>query len=289
MFNDYVVYIDTDSVYIKLGEWLQSHIDMEKWDSLSLEEKIEHIKLIGKVIENYVNERSFHETQKIHYNSKVDDFAITFEQEKIAFSALFTRKKRYATWTITDGGKWKDEISITGMEIIRSDSPEVVKPMIKKIVEMVLKFESDDKIRDYIRGCKNELRKCSPEEISENKSINNISKYISKDGPIKGTPHQLKGWYNLKILLDRFNLNDRYDIPQEGNKAKVAYLQNNPYRMNSLSFLVWPEELVDRGINIDYNKMIENNFTKKLETIFSVINKENLITGSMGITNLFGG
>lgn len=262
---------------------------MEKWELLSLEEKIEYIKRIGKVIENYVNKRSFHETQKLHYNSQVDDFAIVFEQEKIALSGLFSTKKRYATWTLIDGNEWKDEMSVTGMEIIRSDSPEIVKPMIKEILRMILKFDPDEKVKSYIKKCKKELKKCSPEEIAENMTINKINKYINDNGYEKGTPHQLKGWYNMRFLLNKFGLQDKYDLPQEGNKAKIVYIQKNSFGIGSLSFLEWPEEFIDKGIQINYHKMIENNFTKKIKVLVDAIKKSELLETNISIENLFGG
>lgn len=289
MDKDFVTYIDTDSVYITLEDWLKSHVDMEKWEKLSLEDKIEYIKRIGKIIENHVNKRSFEETQKLHYNSQVDDFSIVFEQEKIALSGLFSTKKRYATWTLTDGGKWKDEMSITGMEIIRSDSPEIVKPMIRDVLEMILRFEPDNNIRKRITKYKKELKGCDPEMIAENKGINKTKKYIKEDGYIKGTPRHLKGLYFMKMLLEKFGLQDKYELPQEGNKAKIVYVTKNPYKVDSLSFLRWPEEFFDKGIFVDYDKMIENNFTKKIQGLLEVINKEELFMQSRNVESLFGG
>jgi hypothetical protein len=129
-------------------------------------------------------------------------------------------------------------MSITGLEIIRGDSPNVVKPYIKEVLKMILKFEPDSKIKKYINKCKKELENCRPEEIAENKTLNNLKKYIRNESYIKGTPHHLKGLYNMKFLLDKFDLNKKYDLPQEGEKAKIVYLQDNPFNMNSLSFLV---------------------------------------------------
>jgi DNA polymerase elongation subunit (family B) len=97
MNNDFVVYIDTDSCYISLENFILQHVDEDKWNGLSQEQQLEYIKKITKPIEEYVNKRSFEETQKLHYNSQVEDFQIVFEQEKIALSALFSTKKRYAT------------------------------------------------------------------------------------------------------------------------------------------------------------------------------------------------
>jgi hypothetical protein len=129
-------------------------------------------------------------------------------------------------------------MSITGLEIIRSDSPEVVKPRIKQILEMILKDYSDDEIKKYISRCKKELKQCGPLEIAENKGINKLEKYsLDNYSYKKGTPHQIKGVINFKFLLNKFQLEGEYDVPKNGDKAKVVYLQKNPFKIESLSFL----------------------------------------------------
>mgnify|MGYP002338705336 CR=1 FL=1 len=287
-YKDYVCYIHTDSLMTKGFEWLRDNgVDEEKWEKLSLEQMLEYIKRIAKEVEKYVNERTFEETQKIHYNSQVFDFATTFEQEKIALSGLFKDKGRYATWTLTDEGKWKDEMSVTGLEIIRSDSPEVVKPLIKKVLEMLLKHYPDEEVKKYITQCKKELRQYSPEEIAENKGINKLEIYTNGSEYKKGTPHHIKGVANFKFLLNRFNLENEYDIPQNGNKAKVLYVQRNPFNIESLSVMNWPKEFDKFGIHVDYEKMIQNNFTKKVNNLLEVIGKEGLLNKNADITTLF--
>lgn len=288
-FIDYCAYIDTDSEYFQIFQWLiDNGIDIDKWNNLSQDEQIKYIQRVAQEVEDYVNQKSFEITQKQHYNSQVDDFKITFEQEKITFSALFSTKKRYATWTLLDGGKWKDSMSITGLEIIRSDSPELVKPKIKQILEMLLKDYSDDEIKKYIKRCKKELKQCNPLEIAENKGINKLDKY-SLDNYFykKGTPHQIKGVINFKFLLNKFQLESEYEVPKNGDKAKVVYLQKNPFKIESLSFLTWPKEFDNIGISVDVGKMIENNFVKKVRGLLEVVNKQDLLNENIGIDSFF--
>lgn len=285
--QDYVCYIHTDSLFIKGFQWLKDMGVGDRWNELSLDKQLEYIKRIAKEIEEYVNRRSFEETQKLHYNSQVDDFKLTFEQEKVVFSGFFKDKGRYATWTLENEGDWVDEMNVTGLEIIRSDSPEIVKPMIKKVLEMLLKDYSDGDIKKYITKCKKELHKCSPEEIAENKGINKLNVYLDGHNYKKGTPHHIKGVANFRYLLDKFGLKNEYEIPQNGNKAKVVYIQKNPYNVECLSFLRWPKEFLDKGIYISYHKMIENNFTKKVEHLLEVLGKESLLSKHIEISSFF--
>ena len=235
--KDHVAYIDTDSCYIKIGQYLEQMGVKDKFETLDQKEQVEYVKRINDVIVNYVNDKCYHITQRKHYNSQVDDFKIVFEPEKIALTGLFSTKKRYATWTLLNDGKWKDDLSITGLEVIRSDSPEMVKPKILEILKMILKKYPDDEISTTIGQHKSELYKATPEEISTNKGINKLTKYL--DTPytwLKKCPHQLKGVANFSFLLNKFKLEDLYDIPLEGNKAKIVYLKKNKYNKISLSF-----------------------------------------------------
>ena len=153
---------------------------------------------------------------------------------------------------------------------------------------MILTNEPDSKIKKYINKCRKELKKCEPEEIAENKGISNTGKYLHSDDTWeKGTPHQLKGIANYRFLLKRFGIENDYEVPQDGNKAKIVYVQKNPFNVESLSFFHWPKEFVDKGIQVDYNKMIENNFIKKVKGLLEVIGKQGLLSANSDISSLF--
>lgn len=284
--KDYVAYIDTDSLAFYLKQWfIDQGVSQEKWDSLNKKTQLDYIKRVSSIVEKYVNEKSYEITQKIHYNSPVEHTKITYEIEKIATSALFATKKRYSMLLISDD--LSEDILVKGMEIIRSDSPEIVKPKIKYLLEMLLKNYPDDDIQEYIKKTKKELKVCSPSEISENKSVNNLDKYIKEEyKAIKGTPHHVKGVANLRFLIRQLNLVDEVEVPGEGVKAKVVYLKPNKYKIDCLSFLSWHKKF-NEAIQIDMNKMIENNFTKKIKSLLEISNKEYLVEEKLDVEDLF--
>ncbi len=112
---DYIVYIDTDSVYIRIGDFIKAHIDEDKWNILSEDQKIEYIAKASDVIEKYVNKNVFENTQLIDYNSNIENFKAVFKQETIASSALFVKKKKYAYLCKMDEGIKKDKVKVTGL------------------------------------------------------------------------------------------------------------------------------------------------------------------------------
>lgn len=280
--KDYVKYIDTDSLFVGLGEWIMDHGLSNAWDGFDKEEKIMWIKKISSVIEKYIDDRIFNEVQLRDYNSQVHDFKIGFKQEIIARSALFVKKKKYSYYLVDKEGVPKDELKTTGLEIVRSDSSEAVRPRLKKVMEMIVKQEPDEKITATIRKYRKELREMTPEELAANVGINNIRKYIKPaDGyphgrPVKGTPWHVKGVYNYRTLLDHLDIKDKYEDIQEGLKAKVIYVKKNPFEVDTITFQEWPSEFND-VLQYDHETMIEKFFINKIKTLLEPLDKEHII------------
>jgi DNA polymerase elongation subunit (family B) len=224
-------------------------------------------------MEKYVDNRIFNEVQLGDYNSQVHDFKIAFKQEIIAQTALFVKKKKYAYWLKDKEGVPSDKIDVTGLEIVRSDSAEAIRPRLKKIMEMIMKQYPDSEISAEIAKYKKELMQLKPEDLAANIGINNIKKYLGRGAPIKGTPWHVKGVYNYRLLLDRLDLKDKYEDIHEGNKAKVVYVKKNPYNVDSIAFIDWPTEF-RKVVQLDKETMIEKFFIKKIRLLLEPINKE---------------
>lgn len=283
--GDMVAYGDTDSLYARLG-YLMDFIGKEKWSALDDEKKIHYIRKIAHVIEEYINDKCYKEVQRGYYNSAVTNFRVRFRQEVVAKAALFVKKKKYSMWIVNEEGVPVDRIKTTGLEIVRSETPEVIRPMLIEIMEMILKGATDNKIIDKFADCKVELKKTRPEGIAVNIGIRGISKYIKYGQIQKGAPWHVKGVYNYRGLIKYLGLEDKYEDLEEGNKTKVVYLKPNIFGYEEISFLRWPKEF-DGIVQIDYDKQIENNFTEKIKILLEPMGKTNLLSGSSSSVDLF--
>ena len=281
-------WLDTDSLFINMGKFLDQHVP--KFSELDDDRKIGFILKLSKVLEDYVNDMCYREVQRKMYNSNVTDFRIVFKQEMVAKTALFVKKKKYGYWAVNEEGAPLDKIKVTGLEIIRSDTPEAIRPRLKVVMDMILKGETDDALVKTIEQYKKELRKVYPEEIAVNIGASNIDKYVSDSGEIiKGTPFHLKGINNYRNLLKHLGLEDKYEDITSGAKTKVVYLKKNALNIDIMSFLRWPSEF-DKVIQIDYEKMLEKYFISKIEILLEPMKKTDLLAGSGGIgLNLFFG
>lgn len=274
---DYISYIDTDSLFISFHEFFKEQNMVNNFDSLNEDGKIQQILNLSRIVENYVNKQVFEQTQLIDYNSQEKDFKIEFKQEIIAKTALFIKKKKYAYWCINEEGTPVDKLSVTGLEIVRSDSSEAVRTRLKDIMEMIMKMEPDEKIIKKIDRYKKELKNVYPEEIAANIGINNINKYIVSGKPTKGTPWHVKGVAAYRMLLNYYGIKDKYEEIYESIKAKVVYVKKNPFGVETITFHRWPQEF-DKDLQIDYDTMIDKFFLKKIGFLLDPMGKIDLIT-----------
>lgn len=278
--KDFVAYIDTDSLFIKFEEFLLSKgIDTDKWKSYPNDKKIEGILKLSRHMEKYVDSCCFKELQQDTYNSIVeqDDFAIVFKQEVVCKSALFIKKKKYGFHVVNKEGVTTDKIDVTGLEIIRSETPSAFKVILKNVLRFILENKSDDEILKFVDDSKDEILKKKPDEISSNISINKLTKYIVDENSIKGTPYHIKGAANYHKLLRLFDLEDHYPKITEGDKASVLYVKPNKYDVDVISYPTWPKQFEDNGIMPDYEKMIEKFLVNKIRILLEPMNKASIL------------
>jgi len=278
--KDFVAYIDTDSLFLKFEEFLLSRgIDEEKWKAHPDDKKIDAILKLSKLLEKYVDNSCFEELQQNTYNSivKQDDFAIVFKQEIICKTALFIKKKKYGFNVVNKEGVPTNKIDVTGLEIIRSETPSAFKVILKDVLRFILENKSDKDIIDFVDSCKDNIKSKQPHEISSNISINKLSKYIVNNEPIKGTPYHIKGAANYHKLLKLFGLENNYPEITEGDKAHVLYVRPNKFDVDAISYPTWPKQFEANGILPDYDKMIEKFLINKIKILLEPMNKASIL------------
>ena len=282
--TQYISYIDTDSLFIRLREFLnQQGITDKQWLSIDEDNRIEILLEISKIIENNVNDRSFDETQCVDYNSRVerDDFSIIYKQEIVCSRILHIKSKMYAYHVVNDEGIPSDDISAKGIETVRSNSPKVFRSGLKDILEIILKSNINSiepELKIIIPKLKDSFLGKEPVDVSINIGANNLKKYIRDDFTCRlKTPYQVKGVANYQILLEELGITHKYEPIKEGDKIKVVYLKPNKYNLPVISYYEWPQEF-NKVINVDYETMIEKYFVNKLGIFLDPIDKLELLT-----------
>jgi hypothetical protein len=281
--EQYVSYIDTDSLFIRLGHFLkQQGVNIDIWRSLNKDTKVEYLLKLSKYIENNINDRMYEETQLVDYNSAVqrDDFAIEFKQEIVCDHALHISPKMYAFHVINDEGFDADKVDAKGIETVRSSSPRVFRQGLKGLLKLLLSSSSDNDIVQYISDQIVNFYSAPPEHISVNIGVNGIAKYSDAGGYIKGTPYQVKGAINYMFLLKQLNLTHKYEMIHEGDKCRFTYIKKNKWGIDGLTYFDWPKEFKEYGIVPDYDIQIDKYFIGKAKILLEPIHKENLLDSS---------
>lgn len=251
---------------------------MDKFNKLDEESQIKFIMKLAKSIEKYVNNDVFNELQVKEYNSKESEYKIRFKQEIIAISGLWIAKKKYVVNVIdNEGTKPEEPIKVTGLEVVRGDTPSIVKDPLKHIIKMILNNATDTEIYDQVVTYKEMLKTVHPSEIARNVSCKNTKQYVNSEFTyIKGTPNHIKAWANYHALLKKLNLENKYPALEDDSKASIVYLLPNKWGYSEIAFTYWPEEFNDI-LQVDYKKLIKTNFENKIKLLLAPMNREKIL------------
>lgn len=234
MEKDYlqVIYGDTDSLYISYEGLLDSIEGSENW---TVEEKI---KFIVKLHDKFINQHN-EDFMKDYYDKRFAKSIHQFELETVATSAVFLDvKKRYAQILGWKDGKLFDiddkPLKVKGLEIIKSSYPAQSRKALKRLVRYLLE-ENDptyfiQKLNIKVQEEKIEWMKANLEDICENKSVSNYTKYIISDENSNGLEVAPKCPYNCRALGTYNwlrNTNNLSGDPIYGGKLKIYQVLTN--------------------------------------------------------------
>jgi len=266
--KDYIIYIDTDSIYVDMSGVVKASFGTVDVDRKKGEEFLD--KVCQMKIEE-VNEKGYEELA-----SKMGAYrnAMVMKREKITDRSIFIAKKRYIMNTLNSEGVHYDvpKISVTGLESVRSSTPEVCRDKLKEAFKVIMN-EGEEAIQKFIAEFKDEFKRLPAEDVGRNSGTDSIEKYKSKATLYKkGCPMHVRGCILYNHYLRRNGLNTRYEEVQSGDKIKFVYLRvPNPIKENIISFPgVLPKELgLDKYIN--YDLQFEKVFLSPLEAILEAV------------------
>jgi DNA polymerase elongation subunit (family B) len=264
--RDYVIYIDTDSVYIAFDDIVKN-----KWKNKSKDEIID---LIDKLCEIQIQPFTDKCFAEIAARTNAVSNKMAMKRESIAEKGLWTTKKRYAlkVWD-SEGVRYHEpEYVIKGFESVRSTTPSACRVAIKELLCMVMN-EDEKTVQDYVEIFKNSFADLPLSEIAKSSSVSGMKEYADAAHIYsKGTPIHTKGALLYNNLLREKQLDKMYPYIYNGDKIKYVYLKEpNPIHEHVISFhTAIPKKL---GIEkyIDYDRQYRMGFLKPIESILSSI------------------
>lgn len=262
---DYVIAIDTDSLYINLSSFV---------DKLGTNDRDKIVDVLDKFAEEKI-EKIFEEAY-----SELFDMMHAFEnrmvmkREAISNRGIWTAKKRYILNVLNNEGvKYaKPKLKIMGIEAVKSSTPQVCRERFKEAFQIMIDG-NESELRDYINKFREDFGKMNPEDIAFPRGVKGIDKFGRKKTIYaKGTPIHVRGslLYN-HYIIDK-GINKTYEDIKNGDKIKFLYLKlPNPIQENVISFPnVLPEEL---GLHkyVNYEIQFEKTYLEPLKLILDAM------------------
>ena len=265
--EDYIVYIDTDSIYVDMAPIVKSAFGTVDVDRKKGEEFLD--KVCQMKIEPVIDAGYKELAEKMGAYRQ----AMGMKREKITDKSVFIAKKRYIMNTLNSEGVHYEEpkISVTGLESVRSSTPEVCRDKLKQSFKVIMN-DGEEAMQNFIEEFRQQFRRLNPEDIGRNSGTDNIDKYTARGTYKKGCPMHVRGCILYNNYLKEKQLNKRYESIIGGDKIKFVYLKMpNPIRENIISFPgVLPPEM-ELANYIDYDKQFEKVFLSPIESILEAI------------------
>jgi DNA polymerase elongation subunit (family B) len=259
---DYVIASDTDSIYLRLGELVNSvfkEIDAKK-----------AIDFMDKVCEDKIQpyiDKSYQElADYVHaYAQKMQ-----MKREGLSDKGIWTAKKRYILNVYNNEGVVYKEpkLKVMGLEMIKSSTPSAIRDKMTTVTKVMLTGTELD-VQNFIAEFREEFKSLPPEEISFPRGLNGL---ITYSDPVslykKGTPIHVKGAILYNHFLKQYNLTNKYPLIQEGEKLKFTYLKMpNPFKDMVISYPGRIPKEFNLSEYIDYDTQFEKAFLEPVKVI----------------------
>ena len=269
--KDYVVAIDTDSLYVCLNEFIKRLDPPNPIDFLdSVCGALE-----GTILECY---------DDLYNRLGGIENKMLMEREVIANRGIWTAKKRYILNVHdNEGVRYANpHLKIMGIEAIKSSTPAICRQALKEIFKRIMDTD-EETIQDDIKNFKVAFSKASAEEVSFPRGVQHIKKWQSKTILYKkGTPIHVRGAILHNALIDDNKLQNKIEKITGGDKVKFTYLiKPNPIKENVIAFIDYLPKEFKLEEYIDYNLQFEKTFLSAINPVLEAIGWESEKTISL--------
>ena len=236
--KDYVIAIDTDSVYANLGDLVNAVLpDADKT------KKVNFLDKVCKTIETDVLDVAFKDLKE---NCNAFKHRISMKREGIADRGIWTAKKRYIlnVWD-NEGVRYaKPKLKVMGIEAIKSSTPAPCRKAFKELFQILIDG-TELETQQFIQDFRNQFDSLPVEEKAFPRGVSSLKQYAdSKLIYKKGTPINSRAALLYNTLLKQHGVENKYESIKEGEKIKYVYLNpRNPLREDVIGFIeVLPHE-----------------------------------------------
>lgn len=264
---DYVIAIDTDSLYVNFGSMVKKVVS----DTTQKEKIIDALSATAE--KNFLPEIAKAYNKLSSYMNAYEN-RMVMGREVIADVGIWTAKKRYILNVHdSEGVRYKEpELKIMGIEAVKSSTPQSCRQALKELFKVIISGTESD-VQKAISMFRQHFYKLPAHEVAFPRGVSNVTKF--RDAAtlyVKGTPAHVRAALLYNSQIEKHNLTNRYTQINNGDKIKFLYLtEPNPIRENIFGFPDFlPKEL---GLDkyVDYDTQFEKAFLAVVEPILKAI------------------
>ena len=216
------------------------------------------------------------------FNVKYPDEPHYFElkQEVVLDRGYFAGKRRYAQHIVNKEGVPTDELDVKGLDLMKSNFPPLFKRFGEHIINEIMFGKHKTDIDKQILDFRTELRTINWKQILKPTGLKKMGEYLASP-PRAGEvfsklglkcPINTKAAIYYNDILRFKGLDKKYPTFQIGDKMFIAYLKDNPYRIDVVGFNGFndpPEILEFVEKYIDRDGLFDSVMKNKLESLYS--------------------
>lgn len=265
--KDYVIAIDTDSVYACMADLVNAVYP----NGVDKSKAVNFLDKVCKSMEKNVLDKTFASLKDLCTAYK---HRITMKRESIADRGIWTAKKRYIlnVWD-NEGVRYSaPKLKIMGIEAIKSSTPAACREAFEELFKILINGTEEETQR-FISDFKQRFDALPAEDKSFPRGVSSLSEYSdSKTIYRKGTPINSRAALMYNYLLKEKGVENKYEVIKAGEKIKYIYLNpRNPTREDVIAFVdILPPEF---GLHrfIDNDTQFEKAFLDPAKLILDAI------------------
>lgn len=268
---DYVIYCDTDSLYINFGPL----IEMLGLDKKFANQPKEIVKIIDKMCHDQflgMFRKSYDELALV---TNAVSNRMVMEREVIAARGIWAAKKMYIINVHNSEGVEYDspKLKMKGIDAVKSSTPNVCRKALKELFSVMMNSGSQIEAQKTIEKFRNEFFQMKPEEIAFPRGVKDIEKWIDKRHLYKsGTPIHVRASILYNNQLKKSGLSKTYEEIKSGEKIKFIYLKlPNSIKENVVGFVDYLPPELKLTKYVDYDIMFYKTYISSIENLFSSI------------------
>tara|TARA_Y100000287_G_scaffold185896_1_gene190600 strand:- start:965 stop:3445 length:2481 start_codon:yes stop_codon:yes gene_type:complete len=260
--DDYVVAIDTDSIYVRFDELIKSVQPKNPIDFLDQVANIKMQDVINTCYEELAEYSSAYKNKMV------------MGREVIADKGIWTAKKRYILNVHDNEGVRlkKPKLKMMGIETAKSSTPQWVREKLEDALKVVMK--GDEKlVHEFVDNARKEFKELDPYDIAFPRKVNNIFEYENAVSIYKkGTPMHVRASILFNHLVKEKGLDMQFQPIQSGENIRFLYLKiPNPIKENIIGFINTLPREFELHNYIDYDLQFDKSFIEPLKLILEKI------------------